>query len=334
MTMTPAEEKKVKEWNLKLQHQFEVRLILTGDHRSQDFEAFYHHFFQLAPSIILSVRQVEEGLPHIKIGGSIKYHALARDGELPVFLDAVSYFHNGARAKSKNSEKQGESGDALPSFLKLFITRQCPYCPTMVRRVFPLAESLKNVRIEIIDGTLFPESAEAFGISSVPAIILDDDFRLNGMVGSDELKNFIVSRDPSRLGSQSLENFLKEGNASQLAEMMMAKGTVFPAFIELLIHEKWPTRLGAMVVLEDILGKDRALAETVIPPLRAAFSSLSDQVKGDVIYLFGQIASPQVLPLINSVINDNDNAEIHEAAVEALENIEKGTCRGQETGIT
>jgi HEAT repeat protein len=48
---------------------------------------------------------------------------------------------------------------------------------------------------------------------------------------------------------------------------------------------------------------------------------LSDAVKGDILYLFGEFKSKQALPLLRAASSD-PNAEIREAAAEALEKID------------
>lgn len=48
-----------------------------------------------------------------------------------------------------------------------------------------------------------------------------------------------------------------------------------------------------------------------------------DSVKGDILYIFGELQSPQCLPHLRSVLAAEKNPEIREAAQEALEKIER-----------
>ena len=41
-----------------------------------------------------------------------------------------------------------------------------------------------------------------------------------------------------------MEALLGDGRADLLARMMMGEGKIFPAFMDMLVHEKWPVRLG------------------------------------------------------------------------------------------
>ena len=112
---------------------------------------------------------------------------------------------------------------------------------------------------------------------------------------------------------------LKEGKAGQLAEMMLEKEQVFPAFYELLIHPKWPVRLGAMVAMEELIGANLDLALETIEPLWQQFHKVDDRVKGDLLYIFGQTGQKDIIPYLKSVLNGDFAHEVKEAAQEALD---------------
>ena len=166
----------------------------------------------------------------------------------------------------------------------------------------------------------FPEFAEKDNIQSVPTLILEDQFRWTGMIQLNEVIEMMVNRDPGALGPASMEMMLKEGNAGQLAEMMLNKTEIFPAFYELLIHAKWPVRLGAMVVMEEIIEENPDLAVQTIKPLWQKFDEVDNRVKGDLVYILGQMAPMETTPLLESILNGEYAAEVKEAAKEAMEN--------------
>ena len=319
--MKLEDQKRIEDWNDGIAHQFSTRLVLTRDRRSKSFKSFFERFSALSPNMSLYMDEVEEGLPYVQIRSSFRYQALPENEELTAFLEMLTYFNNGEKTKVKNSRNKDKSYPFLPAALTLFVTNNCPFCPSMVRRIFPLADFAPDITIDIVDGMLFTEKAAEYGIQSVPTLVLDNDFRWNGMVNVDEILEIIASRDPSKLGTPSLENLLQGGNAGRLSEMMLNHQKIFPAFVDLLTHEKWPTRLGAMVVIEEIIEKDIFLAERIVDLLEEDFSSLSDQIKGDMIYLFGQMASQKALPIVMATINESQDAEIQEIAQEALEKI-------------
>jgi len=111
----------------------------------------------------------------------------------------------------------------------------------------------------------------------------------------------------------------EEGGAVEVANMMLECGEIFPAFMDLLIHEKWPVRLAAMVVFETIAEENRKLAGQTIPFLWDYFSQAEDTVKGDILYLLGNAGDKGVIPKIETLLNGPYPVEVIEAAKEALE---------------
>ena len=180
-----------------------------------------------------------------------------------------------------------------------------------------------RIQLLVIDASLFPEAVQSLNIKSVPTVVLEEQFRWTGSVPILEIIDAINTRDPATLGAQSLESILKEGQAGRLAGMMLEAGRIFPAFYDLLIHPKWPVRLGAMVVMEDIAGRNRAMADKAVTYLWEGFYRQSDPVRGDILYLFGEIGSRRAAPWIEEVLAKEDSEEVKEAAMEALEKMSK-----------
>ena len=123
------------------------------------------------------------------------------------------------------------------------------------------------------------------------------------------------------LGVNSLKSIIKDGQASQLAAMMLEAQQIFPAFYDLLTHDKWPVRLGAMVAMEEIVHQAPGLARDAIDPLWQRFEGAEHQIKGDILYLFGEIGAHRVIPWLNEVVNEDQDDEMKEAAEEALEKL-------------
>jgi hypothetical protein len=204
----------------------------------------------------------------------------------------------------------------------LFIAQQCPFCPVTVQLITPLLAISKFIDLTIIDCTLFPETAQSNRIQSVPTLLLDKQFRWTGLFVLEEVVDIMTNRDPSKLGSLSLERMLKEGNAAKLAEMMLEKKEIFPSLFDLLTHHKWPVRLGAMVVMEEITSRNPDLAAQVIDPLWERFQHVEDPVKGDIIHVLGESGNHKIAPWMEMVLDGEYDAEVKEAAREALQKTE------------
>ena len=317
--MTPEDEAIITEWYRKVDGEIRIGLNLTEDDRSKQIQAFCGDLGRLAPGLHIEEEHKDgKQPPEISIGKNISYQAVPLGKELDPFLTALS------GRDTLATELASPLRDTLdqirtPAILKIYIAPQCPFCPQVVNRLLTLSASQSLVYIVVVDGALFPERAENDHIRSVPTVILDDEFRWTGMIQLEELVHMMVSRDPSKLAADSLRKIIEEGNASALAQMMIESGKIYPAFLDLLTHEKWPVRLGAMVTLEFLAEEHKEMALQVIAPLWDRFSEVDDRVKGDILYVFGECDDRSVIPKINTVLNGPYSGEVLEAAEEALE---------------
>jgi hypothetical protein len=77
------------------------------------------------------------------------------------------------------------------------------------------------------------------------------------------------------------------------------------------------------VTMEEIAGRNRAMAAEVINFLWEGFYRQPDQVKGDILYTFGEIGHRRVAAWLEEVLAGDYNEEVKEAAKEALEKMPK-----------
>lgn len=320
--MTSEEEKQIREWNNELSGDIQISLLVTEDQRSKEFMGFCENLTHLAPRIQVAQEEGEPNeAPAIQAGHALRYHAIPLGTELGPFLEALSVSDEKASRISVSIRNHLEK-IKLPAVLRLYVSQQCPFCPVAVRHVTPLLAINEFIQLTIIDCTLFPEMARSNQIQSLPTLLLDEQFRWTGSFRLEEVVEIMTNRDPAKLGSSSLERMLKEGNAAQLAEMMLDKEEMFPAFLDLLIHKKWPVRLGAMVAMEEITDRNPELAAQVIDPLWERFHQVEDPVKGDIIYILGESGDYKIAPRMEMILSGEYHAEVKEAAGEALEKIE------------
>ena len=262
--MTSQEEKTIKRWNDGLSGKIEIELILTEDERSTGFREFSEKLSNLASKLSINqIKDDENQVPAIKVFGGLYYHAIPLGAELEPFLKALTLLESNS-IKISGTIQDRLDKIKIPADLKLYIAKQCPFCPKSVRQLIPLTFANALIKLEIIDGTLFPEIAELNNIRSAPTLLLDENFRWTGTTNLNEIVEIILNRNPSNLSTSSIISLLKEGNADQLAEMMLDHNCIFPAFINTLIHEEWPVRLGAMVAFEYIAERNESLASQTI----------------------------------------------------------------------
>jgi hypothetical protein len=174
------------------------------------------------------------------------------------------------------------------------------------------------IRLAVIDASLFHEKAQSDGIRSVPTVVLDGLYRWTGTVRRSDIIEMLVNRDPSHLDASALQTIIEEGNAARVAELMLDRGLIFPSFFDLLAHEKWPVRLGAIVALETVIEKNSDIAAQVVGPLLERYPMVDDQVKGDILYILGETGDQTITSQLEYVFKNSNNPELQETAREAV----------------
>jgi hypothetical protein len=185
-----------------------------------------------------------------------------------------------------------------------------------------MALACSHIDLHIIDGSLFPKTADKNGVLSAPCLILDDDFRWTGSVEPEEIIGMITRRDPSQLSAGTLKNILEQGDASWIVGQMIKKGAIFDAFITLLLHDTWSVRLGAMVVVEELAETDPKLAARLPPILIHEFDGKDVTVQGDILYALGETGDRETREWIQSKLHALTHQDLVDAANDALETLE------------
>jgi thiol-disulfide isomerase/thioredoxin len=319
--MIPEKEKnQIENWTRSVKEDVFIRLVLTDDERSRTFQDFCGQLALISPKIKIESEKDEDiTFPVIRVG-NVGYRAIPLDPELEPFLKALS----GVNSDIPNlpfSVKDKLLQVQIPAYLKVYIMPHCPFCPTIVKQLLSLAAENESIRLTVIDGVLFPETAASDKIRAAPTVLLDDQFRWSGPIQIRDIVDMILSRDPTKISALSLKTMFEEGDAAKVAEMMLDSGKIFPAFLELLVHEKWPIRLAAMVAFETIAEINPPLVQSTIPFLWRSFSKAEDTIKGDILYLCGISGEKNIIPKLKTVLNGLYSVDVKEAAEDALETL-------------
>jgi len=320
--MNSSEQKQIAAWLTARSGSLELELITDESVQAEALERFCQQLTDCGPGVHIKTRSPDTDAEHpaIVIGRRLKYQAVPLGPELSPFLEAA------ARQMSEMEDALAAGAYSLealtvPAHLDIYIAPQCPHCPQTVGQLLPMIQANHNISISIIDGTLFTELADKAQIKSVPTVMLDTDFRWTGTVDMNELTDTIINRDPVKLGPKTLRSFIDDGRASDLAQMMIKAQTVFPALIDLITHDLWSIRLGAMVAAEEIAWEDRPLAGTMIPALEKRFTEVNETVQGDILHVIGETGGPTEVPFLENIVADAANEELREAARDALDSI-------------
>ncbi len=319
--MTPAEEKQIAALNQTLSAEIQITCRHTEHEHSDAIVQFCDHLSRQVAKIRVTKESGDpDDMPGIQIHDGLFYQAVPAGTEIAPFTEALQMAASGtARIDNPISEKI--SVIDLPIHMVLYVASQCTFCPQAVRQLLPLLSANPHIHLTIIDAMSFPELAEKDDLQSVPTLILENQFRWTGSFQTDEIVEVMINRDPSVLGPLSLEMMLKDGKAGQLAEMMLEKTQIFPAYYELLMHPKWPVRLGAMVVMDELIEKNLDLALQTSESLWIAFNDADERVKGDLLYIFGEMTQKDFIPRLEAILQGQYDSEVKEAAVEALDKI-------------
>jgi thiol-disulfide isomerase/thioredoxin len=317
--LTAAEQKVLEKLDGHLKREITIRLHLTDTIPSADFQSYCRNLAQLSAKIrIKEEKETENPAPALGIGGSILLHALPHGTALSPFmklLRAQGSLTPENRAKLKKDFK-------IPAMLKLYISPHCPHCPLMMDQLFSRIVSSPSLHLTVIDVDLFPDLVASDNIKSVPTLIMDDSLRWTGSVDLDEVFRVIGHRDPLKIGTASLKSMIVNGDAYQLAEMMIRAKKIFPAFVDLLAHNEFSVRLGAMAAAEELVEKHPHIAAQLVDPLMERFENQGESVQGDILYILGRAGDQHVIPFLKQFLSLPYSKEVRESAEEALEMIQ------------
>jgi len=323
--MTPREERIVSGWGEGIGDHVPLVVVWKEDEAGRKIRAFCRDLKRLVPRLRIEEEEGSpESFPEIRVRDNIRYRAVPEAKELEPFLRILHSPDPPATDLSPDL-RAALRQIQVPAAVRVYISPRCPFCPQAVTQCLALADASASCHVVVIDGMLFPGSAEKEKIRSVPTVILDEAFRWTGSVAIEELVHMIARRDPSRLSPDSLKRMLHEGRAEELANMMIERGELFPAFLDLIVNDKWPVRLGAMVAFQYLVERRSDLASRASRALWERFPGVEDPIKGDILYLFGESGDVSLLPRITSVLEGAYPHEVKEAARDALKSLSEPT---------
>jgi alkyl hydroperoxide reductase subunit AhpF len=318
--VTSAEASEIIRLDADLNAPLVIQLSVSGDQRSVELRRFTAELTRLASRLHIAETTRADRLPGIWIGERLGFHAIPTGRKLKPCLDLIR-LSQGLAPACRDDIAARLATVVIPVSLRLYITSACPFCPRSVEKFGPLPLYGKSVRLAVIDGTLFPEMARKDDIRSAPTLLLDGVYRFDGGAKLGEVVDMIATRDPERLSSQTLQDMIGQGLAQEVAQLIVASQRLPAAFLELVISEKWPVRLGAMVVMEYLIDADAALAAQAADFLWRAYDRKPVEVRGDILYLLGELGDDAEVARIASAAVGGESDDLKAAAAEALEKL-------------
>lgn len=314
MKISDQERETIIQWFQDRDQPLEMTLTATADHPgTEPLRAFCRTLAELGGDVRISeTTTAGEERPALCLReGAVIYRAAPLGTELKPFLQALTGEANHPGATSR----------FRPAALQIFIAAACPHCPAAVRALLPLIVPGGPVTLEVIDSEAFGDLAEAEGIKSVPTLILDQAFRWTGTIHPGDLEELLAPGNRTGISAGVLQRLLEGGNAGPLTELMVEAGEVSPALCRLMASDAMSVRLGAMMVLEELLERSPGLVKQLIPELWKRLPDAPEPARGDMLYIFGEAGSPAMTRQIESLLNTDLHPEVAEAAREALERL-------------
>jgi glutaredoxin len=300
----------IGKWSGEQQRRLEMRLTAADHPRTAELRAFSRWLAGSCEMVTVSeVETSANDLPALSLRqGSIVYRAVPAGPELVPFLEALA------------GDGAGD-GRFRAAALRIYVAAACPHCPAAVRALLPLVVPGGPVTLEVIDSEACDDLARADRIKSVPTLILDGDFRWTGSARPGDLEAMLAPGDRVFLGADVLERLLENGNAGPLSRMMIDAGEASPALCTLLAGEAMSVRLGAMMVMEELLLRAPALVELLVPDLQDNFAGAPEPAQGDMLYILGEAGPPELAGDIEALLRTGLHPEVEEAAREALDRL-------------
>lgn len=319
--MTPQDKQTIKRWAANAIYPQKVVFASADGVEADAIARFGEQLQRLVPE--MNVQSATDNIafepPAVVVGPhqNIGFRAVPTGKILSAFLTALPAQPQTDQALDGPTAKRLQELD-LPVDLTLYIAAQCPHCPITLNQLIPLARESRYIRLCIVDAQLFSDKSDRDQVKSVPTLLLGDHFRWSGKIDIGEVLTISIQRDPADLSPGSLRQLIEDGQAERVAAMMLDSGQIFPALIELLIHERWSVRLGAMVTAEYLAAGSEPLSLTLCDMLWQHFPDLTGQVRGDVVHVLGETPSDTNRDRLMKIASGAYGDAAKEAAAEVL----------------
>ena len=148
---------------------------------NKDVEEAKKYAIQRVPSFVI----LDQNLAY----KGVKFNGIPAGHEINSYLSALLEM-SGASSPLEGDLAKRIQAIKKPIDIKVFVTLSCPHCPGAVQTAHRLAMENGNIKAEMIEAQSFPELSRKYHVSSVPKIVINDQFEL--------------------LGNQPIEAFLSE----------------------------------------------------------------------------------------------------------------------------
>ncbi len=213
--------------------------------------------------------------------------------------------------------REAKQNGNLSAEIKVFVSPFCPHCAKVIENVNSLAVENPNVKVEIIDVSVYPELAEKYGITSAPTTIINDSVRLIGYISKEEVVKWIEKAEDKK---EYFVKLIKDGRLDELLDSIKDENNL-GVVVDLLAYNDFMVRLGAMVVLEEVFKSNPSIVKAVKDKIRKLLKHDDKRIVQDVAMLLGEIGDEEDIEFLKDLVKAG--GEVKLSAEEAMEEIAK-----------
>ena len=156
------------------------RLHLKKFDLNKDQETAEKYNVKMVPSIVL--------LDQNEQYQRIKFNGIPAGHEINSFVKGILEV-SGAGAPLDDEVISRLSAVKEPVNIKVFVTLSCPHCAGAVEKAHKLALTNPHIDAEMVEAQTFYDLSEKFNVSSVPKIVINDQY---DFVGNQPLETFLA----------------------------------------------------------------------------------------------------------------------------------------------
>ncbi len=119
-----------------------------------------------------------------------------------------------------------------------------------------------------------------------------------------------------------IADYMEKGFLENIIDMFRHDKGLYPLIGNLMTDERMRVRLGITALVETLAKEDRDNIPRSIDSIANLLKEHDSTTRGDAAFLLGIIGHTDALPHLENVLSD-DNAQVREIAVEAIEEIRK-----------
>lgn len=275
--------------------------------KSREIYDYLKRLFEDEKKIVLEFDPNPEpslSLPGIKIDNSqIYFHAIPKQNELESFINAIKIVAEGVKEGSEIR-------------IITFVAPVCPNCKATVDSINTLARKYA-IEHHVVDATMFHDFAEKHGVMSVPTAFIGK-MRFVGALTLSKAEKWIRDAINGDYRDYLVEKLMK-GEIEDVKAIVVEE-KLGELLGELMGHEEFMVRLGAMATAEALEGEEEVV-EGVKKAVRKLLTHEDARIREDAAMMLGMLGSEEDVRELENLISEG--GRVADSAREAVEEIRR-----------